>query len=162
RDPNAGLCALRVQGLVLQRASQCVLPMAGHLHVMIAARRPQLGCDAAEFELKDLRLPHRRSSLELLPTCVGVSDKLVQSCLGDAQSVGAMQQWKELRHGLVERPRQARLATLEIEKVCVRHHLVPYGDVVTSGSLETDGVPGVFDLPVACRHDENTDHWRAT
>ena len=99
---------------------------------------------------------------ELLPAGIGKRDEFVQGALGHADGDGAMQQRKELRHGLIERSRQARHAAREIEEIRRRDDRVLERDVMAPGSLEPRDVPGVLDLPVARRQEEAADQRRSS
>ena len=72
-----------------------------------------------------------------------------------------MHQRKKLRHGLIERPREARHAGREIEEICRRNHRVVERDVMAAGPLEPRDVPGVLDPPVARRQEKAADQRRA-
>jgi hypothetical protein len=90
-DPYSGLRALREERLVPQRSGERVAPMACGLDLVKCSRRPQFGCDTAEFELERLRLVHRDGGAELLPAGIGKVDKVVQGTLGEPHVDGAVQ-----------------------------------------------------------------------
>src|SRR5262249_57954228 len=110
-------------------------PMVRHLHVAIGTCRPQLGCDTAELELKYLGLPHRRGGLELLPACIGMSNKFVESALGGAYVVGGMHQWKKLRHRLGEPPPPTWRAAFGNEENVLRDQLALHASLMRSRAL---------------------------
>src|SRR4051794_27568583 len=122
--------------------------MACGLVLLKRASRPQLGLDTAELELECFRFPHRHSGPQLLPSGSGNLEEVVERAFGDPDIDGTVQQRKQLRHGLIERSREARRAVLEVEEICCRGEDVVQDDMMTAAALEAGNVPGVLDLPV--------------
>jgi hypothetical protein len=117
--------------------------MAFGLDLEKRPRRPQLGCDPAEFTVEGFRLPHRHSGPQLLPAGIGELDEFVQGTLGYTHRDGTVDHRKDLPHSLIERSRQARHAVREIEEIRRRDHRLPECDVMAPGTLEPCGVPNL-------------------
>ncbi len=92
-------------------------PVICYLHLQERTRRPEVGLDTAEFPLEQFRIAHCSRGANLPPTGVGELGEFVHGAFGHTHGEGAVRHRNEFQHVLIERPRQAGHAILDIEEV---------------------------------------------